>query len=188
MTTPTNQTAMSLPQSHTSHRSQTISGRWQLDPRRSSVEFRVRALWGVGTVKGHFDSYEGRLDLSATPAIELAIDADSLQTGNRRRDRHLRSPDFFDAEKHPRVRFLSDSVDLEGDALRVRGRLSARGASLPLELTAQVRELDGELEIEAATTAPHRELGMTWNFLGAISPHSELSVKAHLIPTTDRAA
>jgi polyisoprenoid-binding protein YceI len=170
------------------HRSgQTLSGTWQLDSQRSSVEFRARKLWGLVTVKGHFDSYEGQLKLGSNPALELTIDAASLQTGIRKRDRHLRSPDFFDAEDHPRVRFVSDSVDLRDDTLRVRGRLSARGRSIALELEAQVRRIDGELEIEAATTAPHRELGMTWSPLGMIPPRSELFVKGHLVPNTEGA-
>jgi polyisoprenoid-binding protein YceI len=170
------------------HRSdQMLIGRWQLDSQRSSVEFRARKFWGLVTVKGHFDDYEGQLELGADPAVELTIDAASLQTGIRKRDEHLRSADFFDAEHHPRVRFVSESVDLHDDALKVRGRLFARDRSIPLELEAQVRQVDGELEIEAATTAPHRKLGMTWSPLGMIPPRSELFVKGHLVPNTDRA-
>jgi polyisoprenoid-binding protein YceI len=160
---------------------ETISGSWELDPQRSSVEFRAGHIWGLATVKGHFDDYHGHLDLGARPAIELTIEAASLQTGNRKRDRHLRSADFFDAENHPRVQFVSDSVDLHGDALKVRGRLSARDRSIPLELDAHVRRVDGNLEIEAATPAAHRELGMTFSPLGMIPPRSTLLVKAHLI-------
>jgi len=113
-------------------------------------------LWGLLTVKGHFADYEGRLDLSATPAIEVTIAAASVQTGNRKRDQHLRSADFLDAENHPRVRFVSDSVDLLGHTLTARGRLFARDQAIPLEVNALVREVDGELEIEAATAVPHR--------------------------------
>lgn len=163
---------------------ETINRSWQLDPQRSSVEFRARHFWGLATVKGHFDEYNGQLDLSANPAIELTIDAASLHTGNRRRDKHLRSPDFFDAENHPQVQFRSDSVDLQGDKLKVHGRLAAGGRSIPLELDAQVSEHDGELEIEASTTATHRELGMTFSPIGMIPPHSELLVKGHLVPST----
>jgi polyisoprenoid-binding protein YceI len=86
------------------------------------------------------------------------------------------------------VRFVSDSVRQQGDTLKVRGRLSARDRSIPVELDAEVREVDGELEIEAATTAPHRELGMVYSPLGMISPRSELLVRAHLIPDAPRAA
>ena len=167
------------------HPADTLPGRWQLDPQRSSVEFRVEHTWGLGTVKGHFDQYDGRLDLSTDPAIELRIDAASVQTGNRRRDKHLRSPSFFDAESHPTVRFVSDSVVVRGDTLKVCGRLSARDRSIPLELDAHVRGVDGRLKIEAETRAQHRELGMTWSPLGIISPRSDLLVTGYLIPTTD---
>jgi polyisoprenoid-binding protein YceI len=166
----------------------TISGGWQLDPQRSSVEFQAGHFWGLATVNGHFDEYHGHLDLSADPAIELTIDAASLETGNRKRDEHLRSADFFDAENHPRVVFVSDSVQLQGDTLKVRGRLSASDRSIRVELEAHVREVDGELEIEAATTAPHRELGMTFSPLRMIPPRSKLLVKAHLVPDAARMA
>jgi polyisoprenoid-binding protein YceI len=172
-----------------SHRSrQPLSRSWHLDPRRSSIEFRVGLLRGLITVKGRFESYHGQLNLSATPAIDLAIDVASVQTGNRRRDRHLHSADFFDAENHPQMRFCSDSVDLDGDSLKVSGQLSARGRSIPLELSASVRRLGRELRLEAATTAPHRELGMTWSPFGIVPPRSQLLIKAYLIPTPDRAA
>ena len=167
------------------HSVETLPGLWRLDPERSSVEFRVEYAWGLGTARGRFEHYEGQLDLSTDPAIELTIDAASVQTGNRRRDKHLRSATFFDAENHPRVRFVSDSVVLEGDTLKVRGRISARDKSIPLEVEAQLRGVDGGLEIEAAASAQHRDLGMTWSPLGIISPRSELLVKGYLIPTTD---
>jgi polyisoprenoid-binding protein YceI len=159
---------------------ETISGSWRLDPQRSSVKFRVGHFWGLMTVKGHFDDYHGQLELSASPTIELTINAASLQTGNRKRDEHLRSTDFFYAEKHPLVQFVSDSVDPQGDTLQVRGRLSARGRSIPVKLDAHIRQLGRELEIEAATTVLHGELGMTWSPLRMIRPRSELLVKAYL--------
>jgi polyisoprenoid-binding protein YceI len=161
---------------------ETTARRWQLDRARSSVEFRVPNFWGLATVKGRFDDYRGRLDLGAEPAIELTLDATSVQTGNPKRDQHLRSPDFFDAENHPRVRFVSDSVIPRGETLTVRGRLFARGGSIPLKLDAQLRRVDGDLVVEATTTAPHRELGMTWSPLGMIRPRSELRVKGYLMP------
>ena len=167
---------------------ETLVGSWQLDPQRSSVEFRVGHFWGLGTVKGHFDGYEGRLDLGADPAIELTIDAANVQTGNPKRDQHLRSTEFFDAGNHPTVQFVSDSVTQQGDTLSVRGWLFARDQSIALELDARVRRVNGEFEIEAAASAPHRELGMTWNPLRMIPPRSELHVTGYLVPTTQQAA
>jgi polyisoprenoid-binding protein YceI len=103
-------------------------------------------------------------------------------------DQHLRSTEFFDAGNHPTVQFVSDSVVLQGDTLSVRGWLFARDQSIPLEFDARLCRVDGELEIEAAASAPHRELGMTWNPLGMIPPRSELHVTGYLVPATEQAA
>jgi polyisoprenoid-binding protein YceI len=174
---------MSSTQILSNHRPvETLTGKWQLDPERSSVEFRVRNLWGLMSVKGHFEDFQGRLDLDADPAIELKVDAASVHTGNSRRDEHLRSADFFDVEHHPRIRFASTSVVLRDDIAKVRGRLFARDRSIPLEFDAHVRRSDKALEIVAATEAPHRDLGMTWSPLRMISSRSRLLVKGYLVP------
>ena len=159
----------------------TATGTWRLDPTRSSVEFQVRHFYGLMTVKGRFADYEGTLDLDAEPAVELTIHAASLDTKQAKRDTHLRSGDFFDVERHPKVRFVSEHAELTGQKLVVRGRLEAAGKQLPLELTATVRDSDGELEIDARTHADHRELGMTWSPLGILRAPSTLIVRGRLV-------
>src|SRR3954453_2080086 len=154
---------------------------WRLDPGRSSVEFHVRHFYGLMTVKGEFADYDGKLELAATPAVELTLQAASLETRMAKRDEHLRSEDFFDVERHPQVRFVSDSATLEGETLHVRGQLHAAGRQIPLELDATVREIDGELDIEAVTEADHRELGMTWSPLGILRAPSKLIVRGRLV-------
>ena len=156
-------------------------GRWRIDPTRSSVEFRTPTLWGLATVTGRFKTYEGTLDLQQDPAIELTIDAASLDTNLEFRDKHLRSSDFFDAAEHPRVKFVSDSATLDGERLKVRGRLHAAGESIPLELDASLRAVGDELEVDAKTLADHRELGMSHGLLGMIRTPSELIVHGRLV-------
>jgi polyisoprenoid-binding protein YceI len=155
--------------------------RWRIDPARSSVEFHVKGFWGMATVKGRFSRYHGTLDLSSQPAIELTVEADSLDTTNEKRDTHLRSPDFFDAEKHPYVRFVSESATFDGERLHVRGRLHARGTSIPLELNATLRRIGDEFEVEAATEADHRQLGMTWNRMRMIRTPTKLMLTGRLV-------
>jgi polyisoprenoid-binding protein YceI len=141
----------------------------------------VRHFYSLMTVKGEFTEYEGTLNLAATPAVELTIQASSLDTKLAKRDEHLRSKDFFDVARHPQVRFVSDRAELHGDALRVSGQLHAGGRNIPLELDATVREVDGELQIEASTEADHRELGMTWSPLGILRAPSRLIVRGRLV-------
>jgi polyisoprenoid-binding protein YceI len=157
------------------------TGRWRLDPARSSVEFHVRHFYGLITVKGHFDRYHGTLELSASPAVELTIEADSLTTKVKKRDEHLRSADFFDVANHPHVRFLSDSATVDGDTLKVAGRLHAAGKQIPLNVDATVTPAGAELEIEATALADHRELGMTSSPLGIMRAPSKLVVRGRLI-------
>jgi polyisoprenoid-binding protein YceI len=159
--------------------------RWAIDPARSRVEFRSKTFWGAATVKGQFARYHGTLDLRREPAIDLTIEADSLDTKNKKRDEHLRSPDFFGAENHPYVRFVSEGAVLDGERLRVRGTLHARGSSMPLLLQATLRVVGDELELEAVTDANHHELGMTWNKLGMLRTPSELIVKGRLVRDAD---
>src|ERR1700751_1990326 len=123
--------------------------RWRIDPARSQVEFRAPTFWGLMTVKGHFERYDGTLDLRRGPAIELTIEARSLDTKNNMRDKHLRSGDFFDVAHHPEVRFVSGRARLDGDRLTVSGRLYAAGKSIPLDVEATLSAVDGELEVDA---------------------------------------
>jgi polyisoprenoid-binding protein YceI len=155
--------------------------RWRIDPARSSVAFSVKNFWGMATVKGGFSRYHGSLDLTADPAIELTVEADSIDTENEKRDKHLRSPDFFDADAHPSLRFVSESAVLDGERLTVRGRLHARGTSIPLDLEATLRRSGDDLELEAVTKADRRELGMTWNMLGTVGTTSKLRVNGRLV-------
>ena len=151
---------------------------WSLDPERSSVEFEVP---GLSTVRGRFHRYQGTLDLRREPAIELTIEAASVDTGNRRRDKHLRSKTFFDVEAQPLVVFLSDSATLDGDQLTVAGGLSAANHSEPLRLVATLRRVGSELEIEATTEVDQRRLGMTYRMLGVIGTPTRLSVRGRLV-------
>jgi polyisoprenoid-binding protein YceI len=113
--------------------------------------------------------------------IELTIDADSLDTGNGTRDKHLRSNDFFGVDEHPRVRFTSTRVLDTGDGkLHVEGDLDAAGKVAPLEFDATVAQAGDVLELETTTTVDHRWFGMSSGQLAMIRPPATLHVKARL--------
>jgi polyisoprenoid-binding protein YceI len=154
---------------------------WRLDPTRSSVEFQANTLWGLVTVKGRFERYEGRLDFSQDPAIELAIDAASLDTGHAKRDKHLRSEDFFAVDAQPHVRFMSDRVIGVGERLHVHGELHGAGRSVPLEIVATLERDGDEYDIAAETTVDQRELGMTHSPLRMLRHPVKLIVRGRLV-------
>jgi polyisoprenoid-binding protein YceI len=156
--------------------------RWTVDPDESSVEFAVKTFWGLATVRGRFDGFDGSYEIGPDgTTIELTIDADSLDTGNGTRDKHLRSADFFHVAEHARVRFTSTRVHHVTDAiLHVVGRLEAAGKVVSLEFPATVQPAGGGIEVEATTTVDQRELEMSSGTLGMIRPPVTLHVKARL--------
>jgi polyisoprenoid-binding protein YceI len=135
------------------------------------------------TVRGRFDGFDGSYETGPDGAtIELAIDAGSVDTGNRTRDTHLRSDKFFHVASHPHVRFDSTRVhDVGSGVLHVVGRLEVAGKSVPLEFPAVVRRAaGGGLEIEATTTVDQHELAMSSGTLGMIRRPVTLHVTARL--------
>lgn len=169
---------------HYAQDSRQLAGtRWQLDPSGSSAEFSVPNVWGLASVKGRFQRLDGWLEVDDDHQwrMELTVDATSLDTGNRRRDRHLRSADFFDAEHHPELRFRSSNVnDHGGGRLGVEGELEAAGERTRLQVEVTVEHADGRLELDAAATVDQRQLGMTFSPLGVIRAPTALSVHARL--------
>lgn len=157
--------------------------RWTVEPDHSSAEFRVPHFWGLVTVKGHFDRIGGWLEVDDNDfrRLELVIDAASVNTGNGRRDDHLRGPDFFDSERHPDVHFVSSEVTNGDDGeLRVQGELVVAGERVALELQPAVRQVDDRIEVDASATIDQRQLGMTWSPLGMARTPTVVTVRAHL--------
>ena len=152
-----------------------------VDPENTSVEFTVKTFWGLATVHGRFDSFDGFYEIGpGGTTIELTIDADSLDTGNRTRDKHLRSSDFFHVSEHPHVRFTSSRVREVGGTLQVVGHLDVAGNVMPLEFPATIRPVGIGHEVEATVAVDQAELGMSGGQLGMIRRPATLHVKARL--------
>jgi polyisoprenoid-binding protein YceI len=161
---------------------QATSTLWRVDPDLSVVDFTARTFWGLVAVRGRFDRFDGWYEMwEDGGSIELTVDVQSIDTGNRTRDRHLRSADFFNVAEHPLMRFASTEVRDPGDGtLRVEGGLEAAGTIIPIEFDATVRWIGDEFEMEAATVVDHRGLRMSRGHLGMISPAANLHARARL--------
>ena len=117
------------------------TGTWNVDPAHSSIEFRVKHL-GISTVRGSFREFEGRIEIGEDVASSKAfgkIKAASIDTGEPKRDEHLRSADFFDVENHPEITFESTSIEvIDEDEFHVTGDLTMHGVTKPITLHAEV--------------------------------------------------
>jgi polyisoprenoid-binding protein YceI len=147
-----------------------LDGVWNVDSRRSQIGFAVDEMWGLRTVNGVFRAYDGSLEIrDGAAAGLLTIVTESLDTGNERRDRHLRSPDFFDAERHPQIVFAATDVRPRDGDVTISGVLVLGSARVPLEIPATVdRTLDGALVLEGEATVSREAAGLAWNRLGMI--------------------
>jgi polyisoprenoid-binding protein YceI len=159
-----------------------LAGRWLLDPRASRVEFRVRHFWGAVTVRGWFERLEGEGTVGPDGKVtgQLVMDAASLNTKNKQRDRHLRSGDFFDAADHPRVVVTVSGAELtHGGQLAAEGELEAAGVREPLSFTAEVVDASADaVTLQAELTVDRSRFGMTWSPLRIASMQATGSVTA----------
>ena len=80
-------------------------GAWRLVPEQSSVRFAEKHFWGLITVRGHFGVVNGEANVDTAGQLRalVGLDAESVATGNAKRDEHLRGPEFFDVESHPTI-------------------------------------------------------------------------------------
>jgi polyisoprenoid-binding protein YceI len=173
---------------------------WRVDPARSRAEFSIgnrMMLLFTSTVDGHFSDIGGSItlderDLTRSRA-ELVIGAASLDTANARRDKHLKSADFFDVERHPQLTFTSrtvEAVDAAAGSYRVAGDLTVRGVRRPVTLDVHYsapRPNAGErrISLTGTTTVSRRDFGMTWQSLvGRPADEVRLSVTLEATPAS----
>lgn len=145
---------------------------WRFDPAYTTVEFSVRNLWY--TVRGRFRTLEGSIVLDETDmsrsSVLARIGARSIDTGNKRRDAHLQSADFLDADNFPDIEFTSTRVarGKDRDSIDLEGNLTFKGKSKTIALA--VNEMDRsrsprgeEFVYYSATTELDRfDLGITY--------------------------
>lgn len=147
---------------------------WVLDTEHSTVGFAVKHMM-VTDQKGGFDTFTGTIELDdkdiTKSSVKVEIDTASVSTRNKKRDDHLRSPEFFDAAKFPKMTFESTKIEKSKDGgLTVTGNLKIRDISKPVTLT--VAPLSAEFKdpwggthrgTTATATINREDFGLTWN-------------------------
>ncbi|MBI4179501.1 polyisoprenoid-binding protein [bacterium] len=151
-----------------------LADTYVIDAAHSSVTFKVRHMM-VSKVRGSFDRFEGwfTYDPEAVPATwrsAAVIDAASINTANERRDAHLRSPDFFEVDTYPTLKFAGTGVEKSEDgAMALVGDLTLHGVTKPvrldLELGGTVVDPGGKTRagFTAAGEINRKDFGIVWS-------------------------
>lgn len=115
-----------------------VVGSYEIDPARSSIHFTTRHMFGLAGVKGSFAVTGGVIHVAepvGASTLQATASSASFATGTAKRDEHVTSADFLDAEEHPEIAFRSTGVVQEAAGWLVRGILTVRGTDAPLDLT-----------------------------------------------------
>jgi len=155
-------------------RSAAAEGVWEIDAAHSTVQFSVRHMM-VSNVRGEFRNVSGTVRGDEKDPmhaqVEATIDTTSIDTRNEKRDGHLKSPDFLDAERYPTMTFRSKRIEkTDNGRYRVTGDLALHGVTREVTLdvdgpTAPVKDPMGNLRAGAQATAKldRRDFGITWS-------------------------
>ncbi|MBI3004591.1 MAG: YceI family protein [Ignavibacteriales bacterium] len=163
---------------------------WKIDPAHSEVSFKVKHLV-VSTVTGNFGQFDATIQSErpdfSDAKVAFEADVNSINTKNEQRDGHLKSPDFFDSLKYPKMSFASTSVKNMSDyELKVTGNLTMRGVTKEITLdvvyNGTVPGFGGNqvAGFEIRTKLNRFDYGLQWNALteaGGVVVSNEVKIE-----------
>ena len=155
------------------------AGTWTVDADQSTVAVKSKSFWGVMPVKGRFTEFSGDGQVTAPQTVSGHIDikAASLRTGIGKRDAHLHSADFFEAEKFPDINVVVTAADvIDSDTVGLHAELTVKGTTKPLTLKAKVTPVgDGTMRLATEATVNRQDFGVDGNLLGSIGDNATIS-------------
>ena len=147
--------------------------KWIIDPSHSEVSFKVKHLV-ISTVTGYFRSFEGAAESTSDDnfngaKIEFSAEIDSIDTNQKDRDAHLKSPDFFDAATNPNMTFANGILEKKGEDYVLKGDLTMRETTLPVELAVEFGGVaddpygNTKVGFEIIGKVSRKAYGLTWS-------------------------
>jgi polyisoprenoid-binding protein YceI len=166
-----------------------LTGTWNLDTVHSTVGFEVDYM--VGTFKGRFHEVTAALtvDEDGRATLEGAANVGSVDVQNPDLTAHLLSPDFFDAERFPELRFRAEGISLDGDRITANGEITIKGVTRPVTVTGTVSPPIADpwgmqrLGVTAVATVDRTDFGLNWNNplpTGDLALANEVTIVAEL--------
>ena len=146
---------------------------WQIDSSHSHINFTARHMM-ISKVRGSFESFSGTVNFNeenpVNSTVEIAVDLSSINTRDAQRDGHLKSPDFFDVESHPTMRFVSTRVEqIDENNGRLIGDLTIKGVThevaLDVEYAGVAKSPWGteSAGFSATGSLNRKDWGLNWN-------------------------
>ena len=148
-----------------------LEGEYSVDSAHSKVGFEVSHLV-ISTVEGKFDTYAGKITMGKKldqTQFSADIKADGIDTGNADRDKHLKSPDFFDAAKFPSITFKSTKVSGPANDLAIKGDLTIHGVTKSITLKGKYNGVavdpwgNTKIGLSAQGKISRKEFGLAWS-------------------------
>jgi polyisoprenoid-binding protein YceI len=145
-------------------------GTWQLDKVHSTAGFAVKHMV-VATFRGRFEDFDATLEVSEDGGAKLVgtVDPKSIVVKDENLAGHLQSPDFFDTERYPELRFESTSIRVEGDEAILEGELTIKGNTQPVTARGGIvgphEDIAGntKLGLTLETVIDRTQYGLNWN-------------------------
>jgi polyisoprenoid-binding protein YceI len=153
-------------------------GQYSVDPAHSKVGFEIAHLV-ISSVEGRFTDFEGSVELAEKfekSKVSASASIKSVDTGMPKRDEHLRSADFFDAEKFPKMSFKSSKIEGSPEKFKLTGELTIKGITKKVTFEGKFLGLaaDGygneKAAFEVETKISRKEFGLTWNNMVEAGP------------------
>lgn len=166
---------------------------WKVDPAHSEIKFRVKHLM-ITTVTGYFRKFDCEVvtetdDFNSTTSIQFTADINSIDTNNEQRDTHLKSDDFFNAEKHTQISFKGTRYQAMGSSATLQGELTIRDVtktvSLDVDYGGTVVDPYGQTKAGFTVTGKisRKEFGLMWNAVteaGSVVVSDEVKLDAEI--------
>jgi polyisoprenoid-binding protein YceI len=162
-----------VPSFKTKNMTTTTKTKWKVDSNHSQINFKVKHLV-ISTVTGSFDKFEGMLETSnddfTDADVTFSADVASINTNAPDRDAHLKSPDFFDVQNHPKLTFRSTEIKKNGtDKYLMRGDITIRGITRKIDLDVEFGGImkdpwgNTKAGFEITGKLLRKEFGLNWN-------------------------
>jgi polyisoprenoid-binding protein YceI len=145
-------------------------GVWSVDPAHSTIGFKSKSFWGLAPVKGRFAEFSGDGQITNTQTVfgRIDIKAESLDTKIGKRNKHLRSADYFEVAKFPDISVIVTGADaIDGDTVDLRAQLTIKSTTAPIALRTKVAVLDdGAVRLSTRATIDRKDFGVDGNLMG----------------------